>query len=142
MADTITKEMRSLNMSHIKGADTSIEIKVRRYLFSQGFRFRKNDSRYPGKPDIVLPKYHTVVFIHGCFWHRHLNCKFATSPKTNVEYWNSKFQKNIENDALHIKQLQELGWRVIVLWECEINRDFNQLMEQLVRSILEPHERD
>ena len=87
MTDHITPEHRSWNMSRIRGKDTEIEIKVRRWLFSKGFRFRKNDKRYPGQPDIVLPKYRTVVFINGCFWHRHEGCKYATMPKTRTEYW-------------------------------------------------------
>ena len=85
-------------MSKIRGKDTKIEVKVRKHLFSQGFRFRKNDKKLAGKPDIVLPKYKTVIFIHGCFWHRHENCKDATTPKTRVDFWEEKFSKNIEND--------------------------------------------
>lgn len=120
MTDHISPEHRSWNMSRIKGKDTKIEVKVRSWLFARGFRFRKNDNRYPGKPDIVLPKYKTVIFINGCFWHRHEGCKYATMPKTRVDYWNAKFERNVANDKLHIKQLEELGWNVITLWECEL----------------------
>ena len=98
MTDHISPEHRSWNMRQIKGKDTKIEVMVRQYLFRQGFRFRKNDKRYPGKPDIVLPKYKTAIFVHGCFWHRHGGCKYATNPKTREEYWTAKFARNIEND--------------------------------------------
>ena len=124
-------------MSRIKGKDTSIEVKVRKYLFSKGFRFRKNDPRLPGKPDVVLPKYRTVVFIHGCFWHRHLGCKDATTPKTRTEFWNAKFERNIENDRVYRCQLEAAGWKVITLWECEINERFDDTVNQLVINILD-----
>lgn len=123
MTDHISPEHRSWNMSRIKGKDTKIEVKVRSWLFARGFRFRKNDKRYPGKPDIVLPKYKTVIFINGCFWHRHEGCKYATMPKTRVDYWIAKFERNVANDKLHVKQLEELGWNVITLWECELKKD-------------------
>ena len=123
-------------MSKIHGADTSIEIKVRKYLFSKGFRFRKNDKRFAGKPDIVLPKYKTIIFIHGCFWHRHPNCKDATTPKTRTDFWQAKFNKNIENDEKNVKKLTDDGWKVIILWECEINKDFDNLMNKTVEQIL------
>lgn len=135
MADSLTKERRSWNMSKIKGKDTGIEIKVRKYLFSQGFRYRKNVTTLPGKPDIVLPKHHTVIFVHGCFWHRHEGCKDATTPKTRTEFWNEKFRKNVENDQLHNQQLEDAGWRVIVLWECEINKNFNNTMDWLISQL-------
>lgn len=121
MTDHISPAHRSWNMSRIKGKDTSIEVKVRSWLFSRGFRFRKNDKRYPGKPDIVLPKYKTVIFINGCFWHRHEGCKYSTTPKTNTEYSEKKFQRNVENDKIHQQQLEEMGWKVIVVWECSLN---------------------
>lgn len=103
MSDSLTPEKRSWNMSRIHAKDTSIEMKVRKYLFSQGFRYRKNVSSLPGKPDIVFPKYRTVVFIHGCFWHRHEGCKRATTPKSRVEYWLPKFERNVENDKKHYR---------------------------------------
>lgn len=137
MADSISPEKRSWNMGRIRSTDTSVEMKVRKYLFSQGFRYRKNVKTLPGKPDIVMPKYQTVIFIHGCFWHRHPNCKRATMPKTRTDYWEEKFARNVKNDALHIQQLTQLGWRVIVLWECEINKAFSETMAQLVREITE-----
>lgn len=137
MTDHISPEHRSWNMSRIKGKDTSIEVQVRSWLFSRGFRFRKNDKRYPGKPDIVMPKYKTVIFINGCFWHRHEGCKYATMPKTNTEYWEQKFQRNVENDKQHMNQLEEMGWRVIVLWECRLKHEkFEHTMKNLERKLL------
>lgn len=121
--DHITPEKRSWNMSRIKGKDTKIEVQVRSWLFSRGFRFRKNDKRYPGKPDVILPKYKTVIFINGCFWHRHEGCKYATMPKSNTEYWEEKFQRNIQNDKMHLQQLESMGWNVITLWECQLKKD-------------------
>jgi len=137
MADTLTKEKRSWNMSRIRGKDTQVEVKVRKYLFSKGFRYRKNVTDLPGKPDIVLPKYKTVVFIHGCFWHRHPGCKYSYTPKSNIEFWEKKFSANIKNDDIKRKQLEDDGWRVIVLWECDVERRFEQTMEKLVSELLE-----
>lgn len=122
-------------MSHIKGKDTKIEVKVRKYLFSKGYRFRKNDKRYPGKPDIILPKYHVAIFVHGCFWHRHEGCKDATTPKTRTEFWLEKFDKNVKNDQIKQEKLRELGWKVIVIWECELKKDFIRTMEWLEQEI-------
>ena len=110
-------------MSRIKGKDTRIEVEVRSWLFSRGFRFRKNDKRYPGKSDIVLPKYRTVIFINGCFWHRHTGCKYATTPKTRTEFWLEKFERNVRNDELHRQQLEDMGWKVITIWECQLKRN-------------------
>ena len=115
MSDKLTPEKRSWNMSRIKGKDTKIEVEVRKYLFSKGYRFRKNDKRYPGKPDIVLPKYHVAIFVHGCFWHRHEGCKDATTPKTRTEFWLEKFDKNVKNDRIKQEKLRELGWKVIAV---------------------------
>ena len=140
MADRITKEHRSWNMSRIRGKDTDIEKMVRSYLFSRGFRFRKNDKRYPGKPDVVLPKYRTVIFVNGCFWHRHDGCKYATTPKTNTEFWMEKFNKNVANDKLHIKQLQDMGWRVITIWECELKDSFEETMSRVESFVLSGRE--
>lgn len=131
MSDRLTPEKRSWNMSHIRGKDTKIEVLVRKYLFSKGYRFRKNDKRYPGKPDIVLPKYKTVIFVHGCFWHRHDGCKNATIPKTRTEFWVEKFEKNARNDELNQEKLKKLGWNVIIIWECEIEKDFIGTMEKV-----------
>ena len=135
MTDRISPEHRSWNMSRIKGKDTKIEVMVRQYLFHYGFRFRKNDKRYPGKPDVILPKYKTAIFVHGCFWHRHEGCKLTTTPKTRAEFWNEKFAKNVANDKKHYEQLKELGWNVIVIWECELENDFEVTMEKVISDI-------
>ncbi|XDS45948.1 very short patch repair endonuclease [Bifidobacterium fermentum] len=113
---------RSYIMSRIRGRDTKPEILVRRYLFSRGLRFRKNDPRYPGKPDVILPKYHVAIFVNGCFWHRHEGCRHATVPKTNVEFWTAKFLRNRARDAREEEELTTLGWHVIVVWECELTK--------------------
>lgn len=135
MSDKLTPEKRSWNMSRIKGKDTKIEVEVRKYLFSKGYRFRKNDKRYPGKPDIVLPKYHVAIFVHGCFWHRHEGCKDATTPKTRTEFWLEKFDKNVKNDQIKQEKLRELGWKVIVIWECELQRSFQETMDKVEKEL-------
>ena len=116
--DTLTPEQRHKNMQRIRSKDTKPEVLVRKFLFSQGFRYRKNDRRLPGHPDIVLPKYHTVVFVHGCFWHRHPDCSKASTPTNNREFWQQKFDKNVERDFREQEKLKEMGWQVIVVWEC------------------------
>ena len=128
--DKLTKEQRSINMSHIRGKNTSLEIAVRKRLFADGFRYRINVSNLPGKPDIVLPKYNTVIFVNGCFWHRH-SCKRATIPKTNTDYWIKKFENNVKNDEKNYALLRNLGWHVIVVWECEIKSDFDKLISSV-----------
>lgn len=135
MADSITPEHRSWNMSRIKGKDTKIEVMVRKYLFSKGFRFRKNDKRYPGKPDVVLPKYKTVIFVNGCFWHQHPGCKQATMPKTRTEFWQKKLQRNVDNDKKNIQKLEQDGWNVIVIWECELEKHFEEKMNEVIEII-------
>lgn len=119
MADTKTPEERSINMSRIRSTNSKPEEIVRKYLFSQGFRYRKNDKRYPGKPDIVLPKYHTIIFVNGCFWHMH-GCSRSRPPRSNQDYWIPKLERNRERDKKNIKALEDSGWKVIVVWECEI----------------------
>ena len=111
---------RSYTMSHIRSKDTKIEVLVRSYLFRRGLRFRKNDKRYPGHPDMVLPKYHTIVFVNGCFWHMHENCSKHSMPKSNVEFWSAKLLRNRERDRKQHAELREAGWRVIDVWECEL----------------------
>lgn len=133
--DDRTPEERSKNMSRIRANNTKIEVRVRQELFSRGYRFRKNDKRYPGKPDVVLPKYHTVIFINGCFWHHHANCKRATTPKSNTEYWEQKFNRNIENDKKHTKELQDAGWQVITIWECELQKDFVGTIDRIEEAL-------
>lgn len=125
-------------MSQIKGKNTKPEEKVRKYLFSQGFRFRKNDKRLPGTPDIVLPRYRTVIFVNGCFWHGHSGCKYFVWPKSNADFWKSKIEKNIIRDRIKEEELHALGWRVIVVWECELKSErADESLEQLKRNILE-----
>jgi DNA mismatch endonuclease (patch repair protein) len=135
MADTLSAEKRSWNMSKVKGKNTKIELTVRKYLFSKGFRYRVNVRNLPGKPDIVLKKYNTVIFIHGCFWHRHPGCKDATTPKTRTGFWESKFKKNVQNDIINIEALRQTGWQVIILWECQIEKSFEKTMLLLVDEI-------
>ena len=118
--DVLTPEQRHKNMSRIRGQDTKPEEIVRKYLFSKGFRYRKNDRRYPGKPDIVLPKYRVVIFINGCFWHQHAGCRYASIPKSRQDFWLPKLRGNVERDQQNIDALTKSGWRVIVVWECEI----------------------
>lgn len=119
MSDIYSKSKRSDIMSKISGKETTPEILVRKFLFYKGFRFRKNVNYLPGKPDIVLSKYKTIIFIHGCFWHGHF-CKRGMLPETNYEFWHEKIKKNIERDARNVSELKERGWNVIIVWECEI----------------------
>ena len=121
--DVHSKETRSYNMSRIRSTNTKPEEIVRKYLFSHGFRYRKNDKRLPGTPDIVLPKYKTVIFINGCFWHGHNQCKYFVIPKSNTEFWFNKINRNIERDTLNIDKLKSLGWNVITIWECELKNN-------------------
>ena len=130
--DVLTSDQRSYNMSLIHGKDTKPEILVRKYLFNRGLRFRKNDKRLPGHPDIVFPKYKTVVFVHGCFWHGHKGCKYFVMPKTNVEFWQNKILANIDRDEAISSLLADLGWTVIVVWECELK---TKTREQVLSSL-------
>lgn len=118
--DVHDKKTRSYNMSCIKGKNTKPEEIVRKYLFSQGFRYRKNDKRLPGTPDIVLPKYRTVIFVNGCFWHGHQGCRYFVVPQTNTEFWMNKIDANRIRDQKKISELEAMGWKVIVIWECEL----------------------
>ena len=131
--DTVSKEKRSEIMSKIRGKDTKIEIRARSYLFRHGLRFRKNVRSLPGTPDIVLPKHHAVVFVHGCFWHGHKTC--LRLPKTRKRYWREKIQGNIERDVRNQRRLRNMGWRVFTVWECKLNNDFDQEMEKLEKKI-------
>lgn len=132
MADNHTKSERSYNMSRIRSANTIPEEKVRKYLFSRGFRYRKNVKSLPGCPDIVLPKYKTVIFVNGCFWHMH-NCGRFRWPSSNVVYWEKKIKQNVERDKQVTEALLVQGWRVMVVWECELKKKhFNQTMENLI----------
>ena len=137
MADVHSPEVRSYNMSRIKGKDTKPEEKVRKYLFSQGFRYRKNVSSLPGKPDIVLPKYKTCVFVNGCFWHGHEGCKYFVWPKNNAEFWKNKITDNIARDHKEHDLLKQMGWRVIIIWECQLKKGVaDKTLSDLVTDIL------
>jgi DNA mismatch endonuclease (patch repair protein) len=120
MADVHDKKTRSYNMSMIRSKNTKPEMLVRKFMHAQGFRYRLHDKKLPGKPDIVLPKYKTVIFIHGCFWHGHKDCRYFVIPKTRTEWWVNKINTNIANDTKAIKALKKNGWRIINLWECDL----------------------
>ena len=124
-------EQRSRNMSAIKSKNTKPEIKVRKLLHSMGYRFRLHSKDLPGSPDIVLPKYKTVIFVHGCFWHRHENCKYASTPKTRKEFWNKKFEENIQRDLEIQDKIKNLDWRSVVIWECE-TKNIGNLREKII----------
>ncbi len=134
MADKHSAEVRSYNMSCIRGKDTKPEELVRKFLFSKGYRYRKNDARLPGKPDIVLPKYRTVIFVNGCFWHHH-DCRYFVWPKSNADFWKEKIDRNVSRDREENAKLQEMGWKVLVVWECELKHFKEQTLNQLVRTI-------
>jgi DNA mismatch endonuclease (patch repair protein) len=120
--DVHSKETRSFNMSRIKDKNTKPEILVRKYLFSQGLRYRLYSKKLPGRPDIVLQKYHTVIFIHGCFWHGHEGCRYFVVPKTRTEWWLNKINTNRENDRKNCELLKEMKWNVITVWECSLKK--------------------
>jgi DNA mismatch endonuclease, patch repair protein len=120
MADVHDKATRSFNMSQIKGKNTKPEMLVRRFLHAKGFRYKLHDKSLPGKPDLVLPKYKTVIFIHGCYWHKHESCRYFVVPKTRTEWWMNKINGNVANDLRAIAALEKEGWKVITVWECEL----------------------
>ena len=126
MADIMTPEQRSRCMAAIKGKDTKPEMIVRKYLFSRGLRFRVQVRKLPGTPDIVLPKYNTAIFVNGCFWHGHEGCKYFRLPKSNVEFWKEKIERNIERDRESMQALLDLRWKVIRVWECELRNKANR----------------
>ena len=136
MADNHTKEARSRNMSHIRSKDTKPEEAVRKYLFSQGFRYRKNVKALPGCPDIVLPKYRVAIFVNGCFWHKH-DCPRFVWPSSNKDYWVPKILKNVERDSKNHAELEKQGWLVLVIWECELKKAvFENTMQNTIKSIM------
>jgi len=132
--DHLTKDQRSDNMARIKGLNTKPELIVRSLLHRQGFRFRINKKALPGKPDIVLPKYKTVIFVHGCFWHQHSGCKRSNIPKSNTEYWVAKLNRNKTRDVKNECLLKQLGWKVIVIWECETKNE-SVLLQKYINKI-------
>ena len=134
--DVFSKSKRSDIMSKVSGKDTRPELLVRKYLFSKGFRYRKNVKDMPGKPDIILLKYKTIIFVHGCFWHGHEGCDAAKLPASNVDYWIKKISSNIKRDSQNIQQLRMLGWNIIVIWECELKPKIRKnILEQLIEKI-------
>lgn len=138
MVDVHDKATRSYNMSQIKGKDTKPEMLVRKFLFSNGFRYRLNVKNLPGKPDIVLPKYKTVIFVHGCFWHGHDGCKYFVIPKTRTDWWKEKINRTVYRDKQKQNELLDCGWKVYTLWECELKpnnrvKTFENLLLFLVK---------
>ncbi|MNJ56569.1 Very short patch repair protein [compost metagenome] len=140
MTDFLTPEERSERMSRIKSAHTRPEVALRKTLHNLGLRYRLNSATLPGKPDLVFPRYRAVVFVHGCFWHRHQNCNIATTPKSNTSFWVDKFSKNVARDERVTSLLRSLGWRVFVVWECEVSslkkaKATGLKLSELIRSI-------
>lgn len=136
MTDRLTPEERSRNMAQIKGSNTGPERAMRSLLHRAGFRFTvnaPNNRTLPGKPDIVLPKYRTVIFVHGCFWHRHANCREATMPKSNTDFWQAKFERNTERDRKNARALRRMGWHVLTVWTCELKRDPDRVLRRISR---------
>lgn len=127
MVDVVDPATRSRMMSGIRGKDTKPELLVRKYLHAQGLRFRLHVKNLPGKPDIVLSKYRAIVFVHGCFWHHHEGCKYATMPSSRVDYWTNKLSDNVARDQYQSAALERLGWRVFVVWECELQGSTKRL---------------
>lgn len=135
--DIVDAATRSRMMSAVRSRNTSPEMIVRRYLHEQGFRYRLHVRKLPGSPDLVLPKHRTVIFVHGCFWHRHEGCRYTTMPASNVEHWREKFAANVQRDGVKETQLRLARWKVIVVWECELKRSpegrLNELVEEILR---------
>ena len=129
MTDVHSPEQRSFNMSRIKGRDTKPELLLRSALHRSGYRFRKNVSTLPGKPDLVLPKYRAAIFVHGCFWHRHESCKYATCPGSNKEFWEAKFRGTVNRDAVKRLALETNGWKVLTVWECELKSNAGAVLD-------------
>jgi DNA mismatch endonuclease (patch repair protein) len=136
MADTISRERRSYNMSRIRGKDTEPELVLRKFVFSLGHRYRLHGKNLPGKPDIIFPSKKKAIFMHGCFWHQHENCSVSHQPKSNLDYWMPKLKRTIERDKEHIKALKKLGWKTLVIWECEV--ETLQKMEGRILRFLGP----
>lgn len=133
MVDIVDSATRSRMMSGIRGKNTAPELLTRKFLHSQGFRFRLHVKDLPGKPDIVLPRYRTVIFVHGCFWHQHPGCKDAVMPRSNTKFWAEKLEGNVKRDVRNISELVKLGWRCLIVWECEADNSKKQ--KQLIRKL-------
>lgn len=138
--DIVDSATRSRMMSGIRSKDTKPEMTVRRYLHAKGFRYRLHARDLPGSPDLVLPKYRVAILVHGCFWHRHAGCRFATTPASNIERWSIKFQANIDRDAKKLASLQAAGWRVIIVWECELRLNPAERLERLALEITQANQ--
>ena len=137
MADSLTAERRSWNMSRIRSRDTGPERQLRSMLHRAGFRFRLNDRKLPGSPDIVMKKHRAVILVHGCYWHRHAGCRNATTPSTRADFWTSKFDATVERDKRNVEALTELGLRVIIVWECDLKKNPDEVMSQIRNRLLE-----
>lgn len=138
MTDTVSKQKRSEIMSHVTGKETKPEIIVRKYLFAQGLRYRKNAKNLPGTPDIVFPKYKTVVFVNGCFWHGHAGCKYAHLPSTNLSYWEKKRADNLERDERKKRELEKLDYKVLIIWQCQLKKKVREkYLQDLYNDIVE-----
>ncbi|MEN2434929.1 DNA mismatch endonuclease Vsr [Weeksellaceae bacterium A-14] len=134
MADVHSEAVRSYNMSRIRGKDTTPELLVRRFLFANGLRYRLYDKKLPGKPDIILKKFKTVIFVHGCFWHGHDNCKYFVVPETRTEFWLNKIEGNKKRDERNIMQLKNEGWNVVIIYECQLKKE---KQEETLNNILQ-----
>ncbi|WP_089872721.1 very short patch repair endonuclease [Epilithonimonas hungarica] len=141
MADIHSKEVRTYNMSRIRGKDTKPELLVRKFLFANGLRYRLHDKKLPGKPDIILPRFKTVIFVNGCFWHGHENCKYFVIPKTRTEFWTDKIEGNKKRDEKNITQLKNDGWNVIIVYECQLKKGrqeitLNNILENIQKPVI------
>ena len=142
MSDNLTPSQRHCNMAAIQSASTKPEIQLRHALWHRGLRYRKNVRHLPGSPDIVLPKYKTVIFVHGCFWHGHKGCKYYTTPKTNTEFWTAKIARNQERDQQVWRDLESMGWSVVIVWECQLKRaNLQETIDRVELEIREGEER-
>ncbi|HAX47999.1 MAG TPA: DNA mismatch endonuclease Vsr [Ignavibacteria bacterium] len=135
MVDVHSLKIRSFNMSRILSKNTKPEISVRKFLYKHGIRYRLHDARLPGKPDIVIRKYKIVIFVHGCFWHSHKNCKYASNPKSNKAFWNAKLQGNVARDKKNKAQLKKIGYKVLIFWECKLKKNNLLYLERLLANI-------
>lgn len=135
MADVHSPATRSYNMSQIKGKNTKPEMIVRKFLFSKGFRFRLHDKKLPGRPDLVLPKYKTVIFINGCFWHGHKGCRYFVVPKTRTQWWLDKICRNQANETKNFSFLKKSGWKVIRIWECDLKKKPDKILASLLQKL-------
>lgn len=138
MTDKLTPDRRSWNMSRIRSKNTRTEMGVRSLIHSMGFRYRLHRKDLPGKPDIVFSKYKTVIFVHGCFWHRHEGCKITTTPKSNTEFWEKKFAYNVKRDIEHQGKLKEMGWKVLIVWQCELKNKVD-LAHRISQALINQH---